>query len=302
MRVFERVIQYRNRRDEFTLWPLSDIHLGNAACDEERLDVTLREIAADPRALYLLLGDQLDSINKHDKRFDISALPRWLLESYYAGESLGRAQADELTRRLLSHKKLAGKCLGVIEGNHEQSILARFGVDTYRPVEERLRETPDQRLDFGTSGILRLKFQQVTENSERPGHTYQMDIYCHHGWGGGDLAGGVALKIEREMGRFEADLVLMGHVHKVQTIPRARPIRVNAALKLEQPPDIVGAYCGTFLRGRLQDRTVYGERSGYGPSATSRVRVAIRPYLRTFAVSTEPVDTVALSCWNRLCP
>lgn len=289
MRVIERIIPYRTRSDIFTIYPLADAHFGTVACDEARLEATLDEINTDPKALYLWLGDQFDSINPGDKRFDVSVLPRWLLEAYYAGRSLAGSQRDELIRRVLARKKLVSKCLCVVQGNHELKILHDYGIDMYHPLEEALRVKADERLDLDMSGMLILRFQQITANSETPGHTYTMTIYLHHGWGGGDLAGGIALKLEREMGRFEADMVLMGHVHKVQIIPRARPIRVNAALQLEQPPDVQGAWCGSFMRSRVQDVTTYPEFKGLGPSSTSRVLIRVKPFDRTFSVTADPL-------------
>ena len=63
MRVIEHVIEYRGRATELTLYPLADIHLGNRACDEDRLDATLDAIAEDRNARYVFLGDQFDAIN-----------------------------------------------------------------------------------------------------------------------------------------------------------------------------------------------------------------------------------------------
>jgi len=178
MRVVERIIEYRSRSAEFTLYPLADIHLGNRACDEDRLDATLDAIAKNRKALYILLGDQYDAIKAKDPRFDVRTLPQWLLQA----------------------------------------------------------------------------------------------------WHGGDLSGGVALKLEREMARYDADLFLMGHHHKILTHAQARPIRVNDAMQLVQPPDKQGAICGTFLRGRIDGVDTYQERKGYRPNpASTEVLVKIRP-------------------------
>ena len=288
MRVIERTISYRTRSDEFTIYPLSDIHFGSVACDEARLDTALDEIAADPRALYLLLGDQFDSINPMDKRFSVSALPAWLADEYRQDHGVCDPQRNELLRRIKSRKRLAGRCIGVVEGNHEQKVMHDFGIDMYHQFETALRVNEAERLDLGMSGFVVLRFQQVTPGSETPGHVYTLTMYVTHGFGGGDLAGGVALKLERELARFESDITLMGHVHKVQIIPRARPIRVNANLQLEQPPDVVGAYCGSFMKSRVQDVTTYPESKGMSPSASSSVLIRVRPFSRTFEVVEKP--------------
>lgn len=51
MRVIEREIPYRGRGTELRLYPLADIHLGNRATDEARLDRALDEIDGDAGGL-----------------------------------------------------------------------------------------------------------------------------------------------------------------------------------------------------------------------------------------------------------
>lgn len=229
-----------------------------------------------------------------DKRFSVSTLPAWLATEYNQDHGVCDPQRNELLRRIKSRKRLAGRCIGVVEGNHEQKVMHDFGIDMYHQFETALRVNEAERLDLGMSGFVVLRFQQVTPGSEAPGHGYTLTMYTHHGFGGGDLAGGVALKLEREMARFDCDLALLGHVHKVQAVPRSRPIRVNGNLQLEQPPDVWGAYCGTFLRSRMQDVTVYSEAKGYGPSPTSRVVIKVRPFDRSFRLIEEPLREAVL--------
>ena len=276
MRVIEHVIEYRGRATELTLYPLADIHLGNRACDEDRLDATLDAIAADKDARYVFLGDQFDAINAKDPRFDVRSLPLWLVESWYEGRTIAEAQRDNLLQRILARPKLKGKCLGVIKGNHEHTIYHWSEIDMYNPLVEAVKGK-DEQVALDTSGFIVLRFRRISGESTQ-GQTFTLAVYLHHGWGGGDLSGGVALKLEREMDRFDADLFLMGHHHRIQTPTQARPLRVNDALQLVQPSDKQGAICGTFLRGRLDGVDTYQERKGYRPSpATSEVVVKIRP-------------------------
>ena len=276
MRVIEQIIEYRGRAAEFTIYPLADIHLGNRACDEARLDTTLDAIAADRNARYLFLGDQFDAINAKDPRFDVRTLPLWLVELWHEGRTIAEAQRDGLLKRILSRPKLRGKCLGVIQGNHEHTIYKWSEINMYDPLVEAVK-VGDESLALGTSGFLVLRFRRVSGEDTR-GQTFTLTVYLHHGWGGGDLAGGIALKLEREMDRYDADLVLMGHHHKIHTPTQARPLRVNDVLQLVQPSDKQGAICGTFLRGRMDGVDTYQERKGYRPSpATSEVVVKVRP-------------------------
>ena len=281
MKVIERKIPYRGRGTELRLYAVADVHLGNRATDEARLDRTLDEIDGDANALWLLLGDQCDYINQHDPRYDAASLPRWLYDAAYEQPKVGLAalQRDELVRRIAKRKTLGKKLLAVVEGNHEAMIRKYSETDSYVGLIEQIRADKEQQLAIGASGFLVLRFRRIAGAGEdRGGNGYTLRLYLHHGWGGGDLSGGVALKLEREMDRYDADLYLMGHHHKVQSSAQSRPITLNAALELVQPPDRMGAICGTYMRGRIADADTYAEAKGYRPSpVSSDVVVRIRP-------------------------
>jgi hypothetical protein len=282
MKVLERVIPYRSRSAEFRLYPLADPHLGARACDEPRLDRALDEIDADPNGLWLGLGDYCEFINIHDPRWSLESIPRWLCDRWHDNPKVGIAtlQRDELARRIKSRKTLSRKLLAWVQGNHEEAIIRHAEVDSYIGLLEQIRPDAERKLAVGTSGLLVLRFTRMTGKDEAPssGNTWTLTIYLHHGFGGGDLMGGTALKLEREMARFAADLYLMGHVHKVQALTLSRPITLDKELRLVQPPDALGAYCGTYLRGRVSGADTYGEAKGYRPSpASTDVVVRIRP-------------------------
>ena len=80
------------------------------------------------------------------------------------------------------------------------------------------------------------------------------------------------------MDRYDADVYLMGHHHKVQSVTVSRPITLDKELRLVQPPDRMGAICGTFLRGVIGDADTYSATNGYRPSPSSTdVVLRIRP-------------------------
>ena len=288
MKVIEREIPYRGRGTELRLYAVADVHLGNRATDEVRLDRTLDEIDKDPNGYWLLLGDQCDFIAAHDPRFDLSSLPRWLYDAAYDNPKvgLGALQRDELARRINKRKTLGRKLLGVIEGNHEAMIRKYSEIDSYTGLIEQIRPDGETPLALGASGFVVLRFRRIAgEGEDRGANGYTLRLYAHHGWGGGDLSGGVALKLEREMERYDADCYLMGHHHKIQTIAQARPITLNQQLELVQPPDRIGAICGTYLRSRIAAADTYAEVKGYRPSpSSSDVVIRVRPNTGTYSV------------------
>jgi hypothetical protein len=297
MRVIEREIPYRGRGTELCIYPLADIHLGNRATDEARLDAALDEIDGDAGAYWLLLGDQCDYIGRGDPRFDDKSLPRWLYDLNYDSKAgLAALQRDELARRIGKRKSLGRKLLAVVEGNHEAMIRKHAEVDSYEGLVERIRDT-DRPLCLGASGFLVLRFRRIAGKDEAPssGNTFTLRLLCEHGWGGGDLAGGIVNKLEREMDRYDADLVLLGHSHKVQTHVSSRPITLDAELRLVQPPDRIGAICGTFLRGRIADADTYAEAKGYRPSpASTDVVIRVQPDKGTYSLEVRNSNKAAL--------
>ena len=245
-----------------------------------------------------MLGDQCDFINQHDPRYDLASLPRWLYDAAYEQPKVGLAalQRDELARRIAKRKTLGKKLLAVVEGNHEAMIRKYSETDSYVGLIEQIRADKEQQLAIGASGFLVLRFRRIAgAGDDRGGDGYTLRLYLHHGWGGGDLSGGVALKLEREMDRYAADIHLLGHLHKVQTNTSSRPITLDAELRLIQPPDRLGAVCGTFLRGRIADADTYAEVAGYRPSpASTDVVIRVQPDKGTYSLEVRNSNKAAL--------
>jgi len=59
------------RGDRFSIIPLADIHIGNAATDEKLLASTVQRIKDDDAAYWVGLGDYCEFINRSDKRFSV---------------------------------------------------------------------------------------------------------------------------------------------------------------------------------------------------------------------------------------
>jgi hypothetical protein len=297
LKVIEREIPYRGRGTELRLYAVADVHLGNRACDEARLDAALDEIDADAGGYWLTLGDNCDFIAQRDPRFDKKSLPRWLYDADYSSKAgLAVLQQEELARRICKRKTLGKKLLAAVEGNHEAMIRKYSEADSYEGLVQRVRDV-DRPICLGASGFLVLRFRRIAGKDEAPssGNTFTLTLMCEHGWGGGDLSGGVALKLEREMDRYNADIHLLGHLHKVQTNTSSRPITLDAELRLIQPPDRLGAVCGTFLRGRIADADTYAEVAGYRPSpASTDIVIRVQPDKGTYSLEVRNSNKAAL--------
>ena len=87
-------------------------------------------------------------------------------------------------------------------------------------------------------------------------------IWCHHGEGYGRGAGAPLTKLQTLMPFFDADIYLMGHMHKVVGAPLDQIYMTR-----KQPPQLkyktkIIAGTGSFLRGHMQGSNKAGRATG----------------------------------------
>lgn len=264
MKIIRREWYNVTRSDEWRLYPLGDIHLGNRACDEKLLKSVISAIAEDDRALWIGLGDYCDFIQRSDPRFEVESLASWFKLADLA--DIARAQRERLLGYLAP---IAPKCLGLIEGNHERAIHRWYERDIYAEIVTGIKDAggfaPDHDLAFGYSGWLLLHFYRSAE--KRRGTLLR--FYLHHGFVGGKLAGAKALNMQRVLWTHDCDLAIMGHSHnsgaQVEAVERVRGTRVVHDHR-------IGCYSGTFMNGAR-----YSEVKGYFPMPLTQTRAILQP-------------------------
>lgn len=298
MRLISHTVQYQNTDDVFTLYHLTDLHIGAAACDEKLLRQDIQRIAADPSARWIGGGDYLDAIaRKGDKRYMEDTLAPWL-----RGKNDVVGQQRDYAADLLS--PIAGKCLGLIKGNHESAVEKYNDRAIYHELVRIIAQAAgkeDSELALGVHGYINLSFQYLAANST--GHGWRMTIYTHHGFGGGGMPGAHALTLGRILGRYECDLALMGHRHVGQHLSTPYVKALNKSV-IEQ--NRVAMFVPSYLNWRIipsngTNRPVdtYSEEHGMGPVPLGTTPVVVEPFKRNFSliVSNNPesslVDRIA---------
>ena len=133
MKIHEKVLYCTSRRYTIKLYVLGDLHIGARNCDENKIKTLVKLIEKDPHAYWIGGGDLCDNIVIGDsKRFEPTVLPRWMLDNKDADEvaaalqDIAGAQKDRLFNIL---KPIKDKCLGMIEGNHEYTIMKHHNRD-----------------------------------------------------------------------------------------------------------------------------------------------------------------------------
>lgn len=206
-----------------TIWRrhyhITDVHLGHAACHEAMLRADIERIAADPFATWGGGGDLIDAINHKDPRFSLSSIAPWARERQDILDTQIRRLVELLT-------PIAGKCIYMLTGNHEEAVHQHIGIDVHHRIASAIAGAKGcdvSEIALRWEGFIVLTFRRGTPESY--GGTRSLVMYAHHGAGGGRKKGGDALRAEEVMGRYDADVYLLGHRHKrdVYTLQVIRP-------------------------------------------------------------------------------
>ena len=265
---------YRGRGTHYTLYPLADLHVGAAACDERLLRKTIIEIENDENARWIGLGDYIDAIaRKGDKRYQEATLAKWLQGK---DDVIGQ-QRDRVCEML---KPIASKCWGLINGNHEHAALQWLDRNVYWEIVTKVADDagkPPTELALTTQGFCVVKFRR---KSGKSGSTSTMVIYSFHGAGGGRLPGGHALALERVLGDYQCDLALLGHRHVTQYVRKEITMpKDNGAVTKTRTGLFCGSYLGAYIKPSNDSSLVdtYAERLGLPPKQTGSPRIVIKP-------------------------
>jgi hypothetical protein len=254
MRVAERSFYNVSRAKEYSLYPLGDLHVGAAACDEGLLKKVIKRIGDDKHAIWVGMGDYCDFINKRDKRYDPMTTAEWCRNE----ADIARTQL-EYTVDLL--KPIAHKCIGMIEGNHEREIKIKWERDVQYELVQKIKDhgeiDPEWRMDLGFYAWINFKAYQ-SKQDEKPAGLSRVVINLHHGFVGGRLAGAKALNMQRWLWTHNCDLSIHGHSHSRLAQPEVVEGIDSAGNWFEHVRK--GAFSGTFLRTvQLEGASTYSE-------------------------------------------
>jgi len=286
MRTITRTIPHQSLTDRIKLYPLGDVHVGARACHEDRFRATVQEIKSNPLAFWVGMGDYCDFVNASDPRFAATALADWVQVPDLV--DLAAAQRDHFLELI---EPITGKCLALLKGNHEDTIHRHYERAIYDEIVALVKgrmttntlSSSKGALGLGYCGFLRLRLERAP-SSKNKGHYWTTDLFLHHGWGGGRLAGSKALKLERALRYYDADLVLIGHWHTQQTL-QSSVIGLNRAGRFRKR-DRRGCVTGTWLEGHPENGETYAERAGYGPAPIGCPIIEFNPSTETYRIIT----------------
>jgi len=265
LEVIERTIDYK-AVEKYTLYPIGDCHLGVVHCDEDLLEQTISEIKNNPKALWIGMGDYADCVTPSDfKRWDGRILAPWMRSHE---DNIGETQKD---RVLEMFSPIWNKCLGLIEGNHEETIR-RY--NHYNLIENLLKSA-NKKADVkyaGTSCFVCLNFKRQNSNE-----THNYIIHARHGEGAARTSGARALAVLRlSQSMVNAHITLMGHLHGQESpdIPQRLILKNGKIKSFETIATMTGAWVKAYMQGVPP---CYLERWGSPPSTLGCPHIIIEP-------------------------
>jgi predicted phosphodiesterase len=268
MRLGGKHIVKAKEKDEWRLWIVGDIHLGNRACAVRRFRETVDKIKQDPRSIWIGLGDYAEYIGYRDVRFD----PDCVSEDVKVTDlgRLGRVHQQAFIEEVVSIKD---KCVGLLKGNHEDAYERHNHMAN---LHDETCETLGVR-NLGYSCFIDIVFKTQK-------HEYPFRLVAHHGAGYATTTGGKLNKLIKFMNAFPlADICIMGHVHEKLQHPRPI-IAADAACKKLIEIMQLGIVGGSYLRTYHEGEAGYGEKKLYSPVALGSPAVIIHPATKNLGV------------------
>lgn len=211
------------------------------------------------------MGDYCECINIDDKRFDPQSIdPNYNIKSL---SRLVSQQIDDITFLL---KPIANKCIGLLTGNHEETIRLRYHRDVGYDIAKELNILDRY---VGYDGWIRLIFTRNKRDST------MFTIYASHGFGGARKSGPKVNRLEDVAHVFDADIIILGHEHKKIIAPPVLKLGLNQLGDLIQKRQFA-LMSGSYLRGYNRKATTYVEKKGYPPADLGTVTISLKPFYR----------------------
>jgi predicted phosphodiesterase len=257
--------QYRTRvsgrGDCIYLVPIGDIHYGAKACDEKKLQALINWIAPRKNVYVLGMGDYIEAINYSDKRFDPTGVAPWI-EGHL--DRLVEYQIARLSKILTPIK---GRIIGLLDGNHEETIRQRYH---FSPVDVLAHNLETTRLTY--TAMIKWIFERSTSRSS-------ISMYATHFWGSSREPGPKINALVRLTRDYEADIYLGGHVHEKHGVVRERIyLSSKGEPKIFVKKKVFGI-TGTFLNTLGEGYSTYSEVKGYSPTPTGVLKIRIDPFV-----------------------
>lgn len=249
---------------KFDLRPFGDIHRDNPSFAKDTWDDFLKTSKKLGSPLFLGLGDYTDSFSTSERV--ILNNPELHESTKKNLEFNARKQIEKLYNEIAFMK---GNIIGILGGNHYIQFADGTTGDMYLA---QLLETKY----LGSCTAIKLVFViNETTKSKR----VSIDIFAHHGRGGGQTTTGRMNSVEKMQQICEADIFLQGHNHARGVLPIGDKLRLdenNNGLYIRSRRCWIGR-TGGFLRGYVNNETSYIVDALMNPTSLGWIDFILEP-------------------------
>lgn len=192
---FEMIVHKFPEREDITIIPIADVHLGARECMEQEFISFIGTIAEKPNVYVILGGDLIDNGTRNG------------LTNVFRATMPPSQQKKEMAKILAP---IRDKILCAVGGNHERRSGSKTVDDD--PMYDILCKIDAENVYRENIAFLKLQFGK-TDGDGTKNPTYS--IVVTHGAGGGQLTSGAVLRGERFAYSIDgADALIYGHTHR----------------------------------------------------------------------------------------
>lgn len=256
----------------FKLIPFGDVHRDSDLHADEHWKEFLVYAKKQKNAVFLGMGDFTDGVSTSERIVldgpGLHDTTRTTMRDHYRG--VAKTLVNELSF-------MKGRLIGMLGGNH----YFDFGNgDTTDHVLAAALHTKF----LGVCSFIRLSLRLRGPSGYVRKSNHSLDIFAHHGKGGGQLPGSTFNTIEKMQHAADADFYLMGHDHKKGCIPSTPRLQLTSTgpkgeLTVRERTPWLGR-TGSFLKAYEPGRVSYNVDAGRAPCALGWIEFEITPVRR----------------------
>jgi len=243
-----------------TLRPFGEVHRDSNRHAETEWKEWLTHAKGKKNAVFLGMGDYTDGVSTSERQVlncgGLHDTTSKSLEKFYKGIVGGLAKELSFMR---------GRLLGMLGGNHYVTFTDGSNSDNM------LCQALGAKF-LGVSCFVRLVFEFERTSTA-------LDIFAHHGKGGGSLPGSTFNTVEKMLAGADADIYLMGHDHKkgcIPSTPRLRVVSTQRNLNVRAREPWLGR-TGSFLKAYEPGEVSYNVDAGRSPCSLGGIEFEITP-------------------------
>lgn len=259
-------IEFNNFDEPIYLIPFGDIHRFADNCHVDKYLEFLEWAKKKPRCYFLGMGDY-DDFASTSERYGLAQARLHDTSLRYLDE-IAKKRTMDFSKEVSFMKD---NLIGMLEGNHHFKFSS--GITSTQMICETLKTKY-----LGISSFIKIIFEHRKSNK-----AMSLDIWAHHGTGGGKRTSSSVNSVDDMQRNAEADIFLMGHDHKkwVAYQRKLRLIGGKGNLYIRERKILLGR-TGSFQLGYVPGKSNYVSSGGMTPTDLGVLKIELTPRRKQF--------------------